>query len=309
MAQLPLKTLVFAAAVAGLGSLAACSPASDVAVEGVEVEPAEESVVDLEMGTLQWAVDGAWRAEADRSRDIWRNPVETLTFFGVQGDDTVIELWPGRGWYSQILAPYLAANGGQFVAATWSRDEYGPEFAEQIDTAIEAYRAGFEADAELYGTVELVALSADSGPFVEQGTADVVLTFRNIHNWMDRGYLDKVFEDAFAALKPGGIFGVVEHRLPSMSEQDPTASSGYVHEDFVKAVATRAGFEFVEASEINANRLDTADHPFGVWTLPPNLRSEDANGERPEGYDSAIYEAIGESDRMTLKFVKPVPVE
>ena len=309
MAQLPLKTLVFAAAVAGLGSLAACGATSDVAVDDVEAEPTAENLVDLDTGTLQWALDGDWRAETDRSRDVWRNPVETLTFFGVEGDDTVIELWPGRGWYSQILAPYLAANGGQFVAATWSRDEYGPEFAEQIDTAIEAYRAGFEADAELYGTVELVALSADSGPFVEQGTADVVLTFRNIHNWMDRGYLDKVFADAFDALKPGGTFGVVEHRLPSRSEQDPTASSGYVHEDFVKAAAARAGFEFVEASEINANRLDTADHPFGVWTLPPNLRSTGADGETPEDYDAAIYEAIGESDRMTLKFVKPVPVE
>ncbi|MEO0466438.1 MAG: hypothetical protein AAF216_07825 [Pseudomonadota bacterium] len=290
-----------------LVSLAACTDAAPASDPDVSIEAPAETDVSAEAGTLDAAVAGAWRSDADTARDGARNPAETLAFFGVESSDTVVELWPGGGWYSQVLAPYLASGSGQLVAATWARDEFGPEYAEQLDTAIEAYRAGFAAQPELYGTVVLTTLSAESGPMVDAGTADVVLTFRNIHNWMDKGYLDKVFADAFAALKPGGTFGVVEHRLPSRAEQDPSASSGYVHEDFVKAVAARAGFEFAEASEINANPVDNADHPFGVWTLPPNLRSTGPDGETPENYDASVFEQIGESDRMTLKFVKPVP--
>ena len=149
------------------------------------------------------------------------------------------------------------------------------------------------------------AFSAASGPLTAEGTADVVLTFRNIHNWMSGGYTEKFFADAYSALKPGGVLGVVEHRLPSTQAQDPKATSGYVHEDYVKALATAAGFEFVEASEINANPADTADHPFGVWTLPPSKRTAPAGKPADPAFDRTKYDVIGESDRMTLRFVKP----
>ncbi|MEL6568020.1 MAG: hypothetical protein AAFQ22_06340, partial [Pseudomonadota bacterium] len=222
----------------------------------------------------------------------------------VQSSDTVVELWPGGGWYTQILAPYLASGGGSLVAATWDPEAFEGDRRARIEERITGYSEAF-SDAETFGDIQIAALSGVSGPLTEPGTADVVLTFRNIHNWMSGEYLDKVFSDAFNALKPGGVFGVVEHRLPSTTEQDPAARSGYVHEDFVIAAAERAGFVLEAQSEINANPADTADHPFGVWTLPPNSRTSDREGNAPEGFDAASYAAIGESDRMTLKFRKP----
>ncbi|MEO1567593.1 MAG: hypothetical protein AAFR94_00040 [Pseudomonadota bacterium] len=254
---------------------------------------------------LAWAVAGPWRGAEETVRDAARNPVETLSFFGVKPSDTVIELWPGGGWYSAILVPYLASGGGSFIAAGFDPEAFDGERRAQMEARVEDYRARLDSVVNLFGPVSITAFSEQSGPLAPDGTADVVLTFRNLHNWMAGGYADKVFVDAFAALKPGGTLGVVEHRLPSAETQDPTASNGYVHEDYVKAAAERAGFVFVESSEINANPADRADHPFGVWTLPPNNRAEDANGNAPADFDPAIYIAIGESDRMTLKFTKP----
>lgn len=255
--------------------------------------------------TLQAAAAGDWRTPAQKVRDEWRNPVETLKFFEIENDDTVIEIWPGSGWYSNILAPYLASGGGTLIAAGFDVDAFPEQRREGIQKRIDDYMAVYAADADLFGTVIPSAFSKVSGPLTEPGTADAVLTFRNVHNWMSGDYTAKAFEDAYAALKPGGIMGVVEHRLPSSAEQDPRGATGYVHEDFVKALAIAAGFEFVEGSEINANPADTADHPFGVWTLPPRSRKEDREGNTPEGFDAAKYAAIGESDRMTLKFRKP----
>lgn len=285
--------------------LAACG--GDTATQPAaapDAPAASETAETVETGSIDWALAGEWRAN-DQARDEWRNPAETLAFFGVEGDDTVIELWPGGGWYTRILAPYLAANGGTLIAATWDPNAFEGERRAGIEERIAGYAAAFGANPELFGTVQIAALSNVSGPLAEPGTADVVLTFRNIHNWMSGEYLDKVFEDAFAALKPGGVLGVVEHRLPSASEQDPVAASGYVHEDVVIAAAERAGFVLEARSEINANPADTADHPFGVWTLPPVSRTEDRDGNTLSEADAARYAAIGESDRMTLKFVKP----
>ncbi|MEM1105582.1 MAG: hypothetical protein AAGH87_04260 [Pseudomonadota bacterium] len=256
-----------------------------------------------ETGSLAWAAAGDWRGDSVGRNDA-RNPVETLEFFAIEPSDTVIELWPGGGWYSQILAPYLAAGGGQLVAATWDPEAFEGERRGRIEERIDAYGEAF-SDAALFGDVTISALSDTSGPLAEPGTADAVLTFRNIHNWMSGAYLDKAFADAHAALKPGGTLGVVEHRLPSTAEQDPAARSGYVHEDVVIQAAERAGFVLEARSEINANPADTADHPFGVWTLPPNSRTADRDGNAPDDFDPALYAAIGESDRMTLKFTKP----
>ena len=262
----------------------------------------EVSAADL----MQAAIDGDWRTDDARARDDWRNPAETLAFFGVEPDDTVLEIWPGRGWYSNILAPYLNSGGGKLIAVTWDIENVAEDRRDRYQQAIDRYKAYFEAKPDTFGTLGYAALSAESGPLGEPGSADAVLTFRNVHNWMASGYEAKVFADAFAVLKPGGVLGVVEHRLPSSDLQDPEAKSGYVHEDYVKALAANAGFEFAGASEVNANPADTADHPFGVWTLPPVSRTADREGNTPDGFDAQAYQTIGESDRMTLKFVKPV---
>lgn len=286
--------------------VAACSGGTEAPAETVEAEtPPPVEVVDAGPMTLADAVAGDWRSDDEKARDVWRNPAETLEFFEIEPSDTVVEIWPGGGWYTNVLAPYLASDGGTLIAAVWDVNIFEGERLERIQQRIADYKAVYEADADLFGTLEYSAFSAQSGPLAEAGSVDAVLTFRNVHNWMGGDYSPKFFTDAFAALKPGGTLGVVEHRLPSSAEQDPRAASGYVHEDFVKAMAAAAGFEFVAASEINANPADSADHPFGVWTLPPVSRSADRDGNTPEGFDAATYAEIGESDRMTLKFVKP----
>ncbi len=292
----------FTASLLAIALLAACSaPPAETPEPG---PAAPEAAVETPVSPIQAALDGDIRSADEKARDAWRHPKETLEFFGVQPGQKVVELWPGGGWYTNILAPWLASGGGTLVAAIFdpaaSGDEEGRARTERRN---EEFKANY-ADPK-FGTIEYSAFSASSGPLTEPGTADAVLTFRNLHNWMSGGYEQKFFDDAFAALKPGGVLGVVEHRLPSTATQDPKAESGYVHEDYVKALAAQAGFEFAGSSEINANPADTADHPYGVWTLPP-VNSKPGEGDTvPEGWDPAKYAAIGESDRMTLKFVKP----
>ncbi len=286
--------------------LAACSGGNEAPASTLEAEtPPPVEIVEAGPLSLNDAVAGDWSSDDEKARDVWRNPAETLAFFDIQPSDTVIEIWPGGGWYTNILAPYLASGDGQMIAAVWDVNVFEGERLERIQQRIADFKAVYEADADLFGTLEYTAFSAESGPLADADSVDAVLTFRNVHNWMGGDYSSKFFSDAYSALKPGGTLGVVEHRLPSSTEQDPRGSTGYVHEDFVKAMAASAGFEFVEASETNANPADTADHPFGVWTLPPVSRSTDREGNSVEGFDADAYLAIGESDRMTLKFVKP----
>ena len=281
--------------------LAACDTNTPVQPETVEAEPQEARIL-----TLGEAVNGSWRSDAEKSRDAWRNPTETLEFFDLKPSDTVVEIWPGGGWYTNILAPYLASGGGKLIAAYWDLENAAADRGVRLEEVINRYKETY-SDTEVYGTIELSAFSAQSAEFAAPNSVDAVLTFRNVHNWMAGDYTTKFFDDAFAALKPGGTLGIVEHRLPSSQEQEPRAASGYVHEDYVTSVAQRAGFELVDSSEINANPSDSADHPFGVWTLPPVSRTQDSEGNQPEGFDAQYYLQIGESDRMTLKFVKPAP--
>lgn len=262
--------------------------------------PAAESEATSASMTLEQTANGAWRSESNIARNEFRNPVETLEFFGVEPTDTVIEIWPGGGWYTEVIAPFLKGEGTYIAAGP------DPAASDYAQRAYDNFSGRFMADAETFGDVEFVAISRDTGPLMADGEcADVVLTFRNIHNWMSGQYADKMFSDMFDALCPGGTLGVVEHRLNSADTQAPGAPSGYVHEDYARQLAEDAGFIFEEASEINANPLDTKDHPGGVWNLPPNLRSTDANREEIENYDASVFEAIGESDRMTLRFRKP----
>ncbi|MCA8902370.1 MAG: class I SAM-dependent methyltransferase [Hyphomonas sp.] len=290
------------AALLALALLAGCAKTAPAATD--QAAPAAETAEPAVVDALQAALDSDVRSEAEKARDAWRHPKETLEFFGVEAGDTVLETWPGGGWYTNILAPWLASGGGTLIAAVFDPDAAADEERRaRTETRNAEFMANY-ADPK-FGTIAWSEFSSVSGPLAEPGSVDVVLTFRNVHNWMGGGYEQKFFADAYAALKPGGVLGVVEHRLPSTGTQDPAAGTGYVHEDYVKTLATNAGFEFAGASEINANPSDTADHPYGVWTLPPVSRSPGEDETAPEGWDPEKYAAIGESDRMTLKFVKP----
>jgi predicted methyltransferase len=252
--------------------------------------------------TIPEAVAGSWRSISDRARDPWRRPTESLTFWGLKPGATVVEFWPGSGWYTEILAPYLAATGGKLYAAHLQPGDPPDPSASQM---IEAFRAKYGEKSKLYGQVEVTAFGPTSGPVAPAGSADLVLFLRNLHNWMAAGSAEKAFRDAFLALKPGGALGVEEHRAAPGGVPDLLAESGYVDQAYAIRLAQEAGFQLAAASEINANPKDTKDHPFGVWTLPPVRRSS-PRGQAPDpAFDHAKYDAIGESDRMTLKFVKP----
>jgi len=231
---------------------------------------------------LKAAVAADHRSVGNVARDGWRHPYETLSFFGIKPTDTVVELAPGGGWYTEILAPYLREQGQLYAA-----DGGSARFKAKMDSM------------GVYGKVKITSFDPAKGIYdiAPPGSADVVLTFRNVHNWMNGGTAQAVFDAAFKALKPGGVLGVEEHRLPASRTQDPKAPTGYVQEATVIKFAEAAGFKLAGRSEVNANPKDTADHPEGVWTLPPTYALKDK--------DRAKYQAIGESDRMTLKFVKP----
>jgi predicted methyltransferase len=238
---------------------------------------------------LTAAVANPARSEANRARDKYRNPAATLAFFGVRPKQTVVELFPGGGWYSEIVAPYVLNGGGTYYVA--APNERG----------LAGFKRLVEKDQALYGRARQVIFpvreAGQSG--VPNGSADVVLTFRNVHNWAmgDKPYADLAFKQIYAMLKPGGVLGIEDHRLPESADAAREKSSGYLKVSTVRRLAEQAGFRFAGSSEINANRKDTANWPDGVWTLPPTLALKDK--------DRAKYIAIGESDRMTLRFVKP----
>jgi predicted methyltransferase len=275
----------------GAAALAACGPKKAAA-------PAKQAEQRM---TLAVAAAGAWRSPADRARDAWRHPVESLTFWGVEPGDTVVEFWPGAGWYTDILAPFLAATGGKLYAANLQPDPNDPAAA----AVVEAFRRRIAEAPKVYGQVEITAFGPTSGPVAPAGSADVVLFLRNVHNWMAAGVAEKAFRDAYVALKPGGVLGVEEHRADAGSVPDVLADNGYVQQAYVVKLAQEAGFRLDQASEINANPKDTKDHPFGVWTLPPVRRSSPRGEPDDANFGHAKYDAIGESDRMTLRFVKP----
>jgi predicted methyltransferase len=239
------------------------------------------------------AVDDPARKPANRARDQYRHPVETLTFFGLKPNMTVVEMLPSGGWYAEILAPYLAAQG-QYVGAVPPDDgKEGPSFSSQI-----------AADPGRFGKAKVVVFTPrQTNTLVPDGTADMIVTFRNIHNLLGSpktpgdGVAPQAFADWFRALKPGGVLGIVEHRLPESMDSAREKTTGYVKVSTVVRLATAAGFRLEGSSGINANPKDDHDHPKGVWTLPPSYALGDV--------DHAKYAAIGESDRMTLKFVKP----
>ncbi len=239
--------------------------------------------------TIEEAVASPYRRDENRARDVYRHPVETLQFFGLTPEMTVVEITPGAGWYMEILAPLVASKGKYIAALPPSNSEYMARLNEKVQKWIDSH-------PELTGKIHTTTFNPPED-IAPEGTVDMVLTFRNVHNWMARGNAQEAFNAFYKALKPGGILGVVEHRANPKSRRDPKAKSGYVHEAEVIQMAQKAGFKLVAKSEVNANPKDTKNHPEGVWTLPPTLRL----GEK----DKEKYLAIGESDRMTLKFIKP----
>lgn len=241
-------------------------------------------------GLAQWAA-GAHRRPANVARDTHRHPLETLAFFGVRADSTVVEILPGSaGYYMEILAPFLRERG-RYVAA--GRDELAPP---QYLADHQRLLARLQAEPALRGVV-VTKFNADRHEIAPPQSADFVLTFRNLHNWVERGEVEGALRAFHRALKPGGVLGVVDHRGRTDLAQEAQMKSGYVREDYAIALIERAGFLLAGRSEVNANPRDTKDHPAGVWTLPPSYRLKDQ--------DRAKYAAIGESDRFTLKFVKP----
>jgi predicted methyltransferase len=243
--------------------------------------------------SLQTLAAGPQRSEANRARDRYRHPVEVLSFFGVPDDASVVEILPGAsGYWTEILAPYLKARG-HYIAANGDKDSASAEV--QKDNA--GFAAKVAADPADYAKVEVAEFHPGQKELAPAGTADFVLTFRNIHNWMAAGTADQAFAAFYKALKPGGVLGVEEHRGRGDQPQDPLAKSGYVRQDYAVTLAEAAGFKFAGSSEVNANPKDIKDYPAGVWTLPPTYRLKDQDRDK--------YAAIGESDRFVLKFVKP----
>lgn len=278
MRQSVLKAVLMGAFMLPVAGCATIQSAADTAVS---------------QAALAAAVANPLRTPANVARDRYRHPVETLAFFGVEPDDTVVEIWPGGGWYTEILAPYLAQGGGRLYAAA-------------PDWGINGIRKLQAANPSAYGrivTADFPVFDANAAR-VPDGSADVVLTFRNVHNWRmgyrrddKQDYSAEAFRQMYAMLKPGGVLGIVDHRLPESADAARERSSGYIKTSTVRSLAEAAGFRFAGGSEINANPRDTADWKDGVWTLPPSLALKDKDRDR--------YTAIGESDRMTLKFVKP----
>lgn len=243
---------------------------------------------------LDKVIQGSHRSEANRARDQYRHPKETLLFFGLRPDMTVVEISPANGWYTEIIAPVLKQQG-QYHAAVPALTDDMPEAMKRRDTT---YRQMLQAAPELYGQPTINTYNSAAPVFAPEGSADLVLTFRNVHNWAKAGHTQSMFKGFFQALKSGGVLGVVEHRARPNTPLAKQIESGYMTEQFVIEAATAAGFRLDRSAEINSNPLDTKDHPGGVWNLPPNLRGV-AESDKPR------YRAIGESDRMTLRFVKP----
>jgi len=254
------------------------------------------AVTSASAASLSELVNGDHRSEQNKDRNRYRHPVETLQWMGLKPDMTVVEVWPSGGWYAEIIAPYVA-DRGQYIAAVRDKSSWVPFRT----TSAEALRKRMKENAELYGDPKFTELRTPAVTRIaEPGSVDMVLTFRNVHNWMADGNAPAYFDAFYEALKPGGILGVVQHRDDSVEmQQDPRAPSGYVKTQYVIDLAMTAGFEVIGESEINANPKDGHDHPEGVWTLPPALALGEERREK--------YLEIGESDRMTLKFVKKIP--
>jgi predicted methyltransferase len=278
------RTIVISAKQTVIGAVLACA----LVAAACTAVSSRQTTTDA----LTTILAGDQRTAEERARDVYRHPKETLLFFGIRPEMSVLEVWPEPGWYTEVIAPLLR-DKGKYYAAVIAADPTDKHITERLDQ----YRAKLASRPALYDRVVVVALPADGGDIVPPGSLDMVVTFRNIHNWMARDAAPQAFAAMYRALKPGGVLGVVEHRGNPALPQDPQAKSGYVNEDYAIRMIEAQGFRLVAKSEVNANPKDTKDYPQGVWTLPPTYRLGDKDHDK--------YAAIGESDRFTLRFVKP----
>jgi len=279
-----LKTLF---AVVAIGALATATGVSFAATD-------KKSVAAIES-----AVAGSWRSADSKERDAFRHPVDALEFWGLKPGATILEIQPGGGWWTEILAPYARANKGEFYATAADLDD--PALSENAKKGRAEFAAKY-ADAAVYGKVNLVNWGAKAKP-LPANKFDFVMLTRGFHGWVRGNSVEKNLANVFQATKPGGVLAIEQHR--AKPDQDPSVWNGYVPEQTVIDAATKAGFKLDGKSEINANSKDTKDHPFGVWTLPPTRQSSEDDKPVDPSFDRAKYDAIGESDRMTLRFVKP----
>jgi predicted methyltransferase len=276
-----------------LAAFILCGFAAFGATSAQDSKSSDASAMDRTFAMkLDRVLEGDWRSAENKARDKYRHPKQTLEFFGVKSDMKIIELTPGGGWYSEILAP-LQKGMGEYTAAIVTPKKKTGEDASDKDSLSKK----FAADADHYKEAKVIQFDSKAPKFGAPNSADLVLTFRNVHNWVMGDNEAATFKACFDVLKPGGTLGVVDHRAAAGSDLAKIKQSGYLTEDYVIKLATAAGFKLAAKSEINANPKDTKDYPEGVWTLPPTLALKDKDREK--------YLAIGESDRMTLKFVKP----
>jgi len=246
-----------------------------------------------DVNDLESIISSQHRAESNRLRDQYRHPQKTLEFMGIKPSMSVVEIWPGKGWYTEILAPWLKQGGGSFIAAGFPQD-VGPKWRQQMQ---QEYGFWLKSTPELYDQVNVIELGPPNlWTLGDDDSVDAVLTFRNVHNWVKGGYADEIFTAMYRVLKPGGILGIVDLRAKQNTDIDTMKQSGYLTANLVIELAQKTGFKLKAKSEINANQLDDTQHPKGVWTLPPSLRLGDKNKE--------VYLAIGESDRATFLFIK-----
>jgi len=291
------RRIVFAASLGltlALGSAPAMSAQTEQAVRAVDARPVDP--------ILRTAIDSPLRDGALRARDGYRHPLESLEFWGLKPGMTVIDIQPGSGWWTDILAPYLMRTGGHYIAAGADLDN--PATSEGARKGRAKFEAKYAAQPGIYGDVKVVGFGLKSGPLAPPASVDLVLVSRETHNWVQGDFIAKAFADIYAALKPGGIMAIEDHRAPAGA--DPLKGNGYLPEAYVIEQAKKAGFVLAARSEINANPRDTKDYPFGVWTLPPTRQSAPSGQPDNPAFDHSKYDAIGESDRMTLKFIKPV---
>lgn len=276
--------------------VAACllSVSAVLAMPAHAVKPADTATLPAPGAALEKAIAGNWRTPDYVKRDAWRHPGQTLAFFGIAPTQTVVEITPGGGWYTEILAPYLRESG-TYVAAIVDPEKVEGRGRDYQQRSRDGLETKLKANPAQYDKTEVVAFDPKAPVFGKPGSADLVLTFRNVHNWRSNNGAEGMFKGFFDVLKSGGTLGVVEHRANADTPADDR--SGYVSEAQVIALAEAAGFKLAARSDLNANPRDTKDHPNGVWTLPPSNNHDAADKEK--------YAAIGESDRMTLKFVKP----
>jgi len=276
-----------AAAAIGLIAFAMFSTAGFAAAEKKDVHAIES------------AVSGSWRSADAKARDSQRHPVAALEFWGLKPGMSILEIQPGGGWWTEILAPYARANHGAFYAT--AADISDPGLSENAKKGRTDFATKY-GDEKIYGKVNLVNWGAKAAP-LPADKFDFVLLARGMHDWVRRGTAEKNLADVFQATKPGGVLAIEQHR--AKPGQDPSVFNGYLDEKYVISLAEKAGYKLAGKSEINANPKDTKDHPFGVWTLPPTRQSSEGDKPVDPSFDRAKYDAIGESDRMTLRFEKP----